>query len=247
MDDLAVHREEYSPFSSCLAFDSSELDLYLHPAKSSPQADHHLNMFPGNHNTTHSHQQPKIAPFLLSSSHGQFIHAYSSSAYGTDSSDTTWKSNAYPSTLNMGPDAPYTYEETDELKSDFSSVQNNVKHEPELSVHDVEDLVTESISEETPNPIDKLSFELASEELPRSNKTKAFEPEKEEEEQISPEWTYDRDPEEEEEEQISLECTFDRDPEEEEEEQISPECTYDKDPEEEEEEQISPECTYDRP
>ena len=89
MDDLAVHREEYSPFSSCLAFDSSELDLYLHPAKSSPQADHHLDMFPGNHNTTHSHQQSKIAPFLLSSSHGQFIHAYSSSAYGTDSSDTT--------------------------------------------------------------------------------------------------------------------------------------------------------------
>ena len=113
-------------------------------------------------------------------------------------------------------------------------------------MHDVEDLVTEPISEETPNPIAKLSYEPVSEELPISNKTTAFEPEKEEEEQISPECTYDRDHEEEEEEQISPECTYDRDPEEEEEEQISPECTDDRDPEEEEEEQISPEYTYDR-
>ena len=48
MNDLAVHREEYSPFSSCLVFDSSEVYLYLHPVKSSPQADHHLDRFPGN-------------------------------------------------------------------------------------------------------------------------------------------------------------------------------------------------------
>ena len=65
------------------------------------------------------------------------------------------------------------------------------KHEPELSVHDVEDLITEPISEETPNPIDKLSFKPAIEEQPRSNE--AFEPEKEEEEQITPECSYDRD------------------------------------------------------
>ena len=101
MDDLAVHREEYSPVSSCLVFDSSELDLHLHPVKSSPQEDHHLDWFPGNHNTTYSHQQPEISPFLLS-----------------------------------------------------SSVQ---KHEPELSVHDVEDLITEPISEATPNPIERSS------------------------------------------------------------------------------------------
>ena len=85
---------------------------------------------------------------------------------GTDSSDTTWKSNAYPSTLSVLPDAPYTYDETDELKSEVSSIQNNAKHEPELSVHDVQDLITESISEETPNPIHKLSFKPAIEEQP---------------------------------------------------------------------------------
>ena len=192
MDDLAVHREEHSPFSSHLVFDSSELDLYLHPVKSSPQTDLHLDLSPGNHDTTHPHQQHEIAPFLLSSSHRQFVCTYSNSALGTDSSDTTWKSSD-PFTLNVFPDSPYTYDQTDELESDVSSVQNNVKHEPELSVNDVEDLVTEPISEETPNPIDKLSSEPAIEELPRSNETTAFEPEKEEEDQISPKCTYDRD------------------------------------------------------
>ena len=70
MDDMAVQREEHSPFSSHLVFDSPELDLHLHlhPVKSSPQEDHHLDQFPGNHNTTHSHEQPEISPFLLSSS-----------------------------------------------------------------------------------------------------------------------------------------------------------------------------------
>ena len=41
------------------------------------------------------------------------------------------------------------------------------------------------------NPIDKLSFKPAVEEQPRSNE--AFEPENEEEEQITPECSYDRD------------------------------------------------------
>ena len=93
----------------------------------------------------------------------------------------------------MFPDAPYTYDETDELKSDVSSVQNNVKHETEFSVHDVGDLVTEPISEKTPNPIDELSSEPAIEKLPRSNETTTFEPEKAEKEQIFPESTYNRD------------------------------------------------------
>ena len=65
------------------------------------------------------------------------------------------------------------------------------KHEPELSVHDVEDRITEPISEGTPNPIDKLSFKPAIEEQPRSNEE--LEPENEEEEQIAPECSYDRD------------------------------------------------------
>ena len=186
MDDLAVHTEEYSPFSSCLVLDSSELYLHLHPVKSSPQADHHLDLFPRNHNTTHSHQQHEIAPFLLSSTHRQFVCAYSSSSLETDSSDTTWKSNAYPSTLSVFPDAPYTYDE-----SEVSSIKNSAKHEPELFVHDVEDLITEPTSEETPNPTDKLSFKPANEEQPRSNE--AFEPQKEEEEQITPEFSCDRD------------------------------------------------------
>ena len=73
MDDLPVHREEYSSVSSCLVFDSSELDLYLHPVKFSSQVDYHLDLFPESHNTTHSHQQPEIAPFLLSSSHNNLF------------------------------------------------------------------------------------------------------------------------------------------------------------------------------
>ena len=85
MDDLAVQREEYFPFSNCLVFESSQLDPYLHPEKSSPQADHHLELFPGNYSTTHSHQQPEIASFLLSPSHGQFVSVCSSSAFRTDS------------------------------------------------------------------------------------------------------------------------------------------------------------------